>query len=110
MSMGSDSGYLLVARFSNCGNFIFAGGAGKNELKIFANNCDSSANFKILMEIRELPAAVMSMDAHPVEKYFTFGLENGCIYVVHYENDEESPDFEPYKGEFARVATKIVNK
>lgn len=42
-----DSGYVLGTRFSNDGNFIFAGGAGHNELRVFSNNCDGSANFKL---------------------------------------------------------------
>jgi hypothetical protein len=42
-----ESGYLFSARFLNEGNYIIAGGAGKNELKIFANNCDSAGDFKI---------------------------------------------------------------
>ena len=60
----SENGYVLGARFSYDGNFIFAGGAGKNELKAFMNNCDKSANFKIVMEIKDLPAPVVSLDAN----------------------------------------------
>ena len=111
MSTVSESGYCMTARFSHCGNFIFSGGAGKNELKVFANNCDSLVpNFKILMELKDLPASVVSMDTNPQLDQFFFGLENGCLYMVQYENDNESPDFEAYKGEFEKVAERITQK
>lgn len=42
----SENGFVLGARFSHCGNFIFAGGAGKNELKVWMNNSDTSQSFK----------------------------------------------------------------
>ena len=42
-----ESGFLFGTRFTNDGNFVIAGGAGKNELKVFSNNVDSSANFKL---------------------------------------------------------------
>ena len=42
-----DSGYVLSTRFSNDGNFIFAGGAGRNDLRVYMNNCDTSASYKL---------------------------------------------------------------
>lgn len=60
-----ESGYVLATRFSADGNFIIAGGAGKNEIRIFANNCDSTANYKLQMEIKDLPSAVFSIDVNP---------------------------------------------
>ena len=53
-----EAGYVFSTRFSNDGNFIFAGGAGRNELKVFANNSDSSATYKLQMEIRDLQAPI----------------------------------------------------
>jgi WD40 repeat protein len=43
----TDAGYVFSTRFTNDGHFIIAGGAGKNELKVFANNADTKADFKI---------------------------------------------------------------
>jgi hypothetical protein len=68
---------VFSSRFSNDGNLIFAGGAGKNELKVFMNNADTSANFKIQAEIKDLPAAVLTIDKSPIDKQFAFGLANG---------------------------------
>lgn len=42
-----EAGYVFTTKFSNDGNFIFAGGAGRNELKVFANNSDSAATYKL---------------------------------------------------------------
>ena len=74
-----ESGYVLATRFSNDGNFIFAGGAGKNELKVYMNNCDTSANYKLQMEIKDLPSAVFTIDVNPNPdfKQFVFGCSNG---------------------------------
>ena len=42
-----EAGYIFSTKFSNDGNYIFAGGAGRNEFKVFANNSDTSADYKI---------------------------------------------------------------
>ena len=42
-----DSGYCFGARFTSDGNFIVAGGAGNNELKVYMNNSDTTASFKL---------------------------------------------------------------
>jgi WD40 repeat protein len=60
-----DSGFIFSTKFSNDGNFIIAGGAGKNELKVFNNNADSNADFKIQMEIREMPMPVNTIAVNP---------------------------------------------
>ena len=75
----TDSGYVLATRFSADGNFIFAGGAGKNEIRVYMNNSDSSANYKLQMEIKDLPSAVFTMDVNPNPEFkqFVFGLGNG---------------------------------
>ena len=54
------------------------------------NNSDSSASFKIVMEIADLPAAVTSLDANKQDKYIAFGLENGSIYVLNLNTDESA--------------------
>ena len=64
----TEAGYIFAARFSNDGNFVIAGGAGKNELRIFANNVDSSRSFKPLMEITGLPCPVYCIDRNPSTK------------------------------------------
>ena len=104
-----ETGFVLSTRFSSDGNFIIAGGAGKNELKVFMNNADSSASFKTQMEIKDLPAAVYTIDKAPNDtKMFAFGLGNGNCYVVNYEVDAHNVEYEPYLNEFPEfVANKI---
>ena len=41
-----EAGYVFSSKFSNDGNFIFAGGAGKNELKAFTCNSDTGGTYK----------------------------------------------------------------
>ena len=95
-----ETGFVFSTRFSNDGNFIISGGAGKNELKVFMNNADSTATFKTQMEIKDLPDAVFSIDVAPNEKQFAFGLGNGNVYCCNYEVDPTNVEFEPYTGDF----------
>ncbi len=44
-----ESGFLFATRFSkSTPNYMFGGGAGKNEVKVFENNADGSASFRPL--------------------------------------------------------------
>jgi len=68
-----ESGYLFGARFSKPNpNFIIAGGAGKNEIKIFENNADGSASFRILAQIHELEAPCLAIDTSKTGDNFVF--------------------------------------
>mmetsp|Transcript_14436 Transcript_14436/g.24630 ORF Transcript_14436/g.24630 Transcript_14436/m.24630 type:complete len:196 (+) Transcript_14436:729-1316(+) len=102
----AETGFLYATRFSNDGNFVFAGGAGKNELKVFANNSDSSATFKLQMEICNLPSPVYCIDTNPDPnlKQFAFGLRNGLVYICNYDYNANSEDHEPYLGNISMVA------
>ena len=104
------SGYLYSARFFNDGNFIAAGGAGRNELKIFSNNVDSTGDFKIQMELKDLPCPVFSLDSANHLKQLAVGLSDGSTYTYNYEVNTSSPEFEPYQGEFLRVAQEQQRK
>ena len=58
-----ESGYIFGCKFSKPHpNLIIAGGAGKNEVKIFENNADGSGNFRILANIHELESPCLSLD------------------------------------------------
>lgn len=47
-----EAGYLYATRFSKPKpNIIIAGGAGKNEVKVFENNADGSGTFRTLCQI-----------------------------------------------------------
>lgn len=106
----ADSGNIFSTRFSNDGNFIFAGGAGKNELKVFANNSDTKADFKIQCELKDLPSPVYTLDVNPNPnmKQFTFGLGNGNVYMCNYEVDTKTSEFTPYMGEFQKFAIEKI--
>jgi hypothetical protein len=58
-----DSGFLFATRFSKSSpNYIFGGGGGKNEVKVFENNADGSASFRPLAQISELDSPCLSID------------------------------------------------
>lgn len=70
------------------------------------NNSDTSANFKIQAEIKDLPAPVLTIDKSPTEKQFAFGLANGQVHVLNYEIDTNNAEFEPYTGDFINYTTE----
>ena len=55
-----ESGFLLSARFSKCGNYIFCGGAGHNDLKVLTTD-----NFDSQIELKNLPSPVYSIASSP---------------------------------------------
>jgi hypothetical protein len=58
-----EAGFLFATRFMRGKpDLIFAGGAGKNEMKVFENNCDGAANMRILGQISDIDSPVLSMD------------------------------------------------
>lgn len=58
-----EAGFLFATRFMRPRpDLIFAGGAGKNELKIFENNCDGHGTMRILGQISEIDSPILSMD------------------------------------------------
>ena len=91
-----ESGFVLGARFSQPHpDLIFAGGAGRNELKIFENNIDGSGSMRIMATLNELESAVLSIDVSR-NGDFCIGCQNGEIYVMSYKIDDLAGDFEGY--------------
>lgn len=101
----SEGGQVYGARFSSCGNFIIAGGGGRNSVKVFMNNCDSSATFKQLLEFGTFSHSVSCLDSCKSENMFAFGLTNGEIFVIRFKADSSSPEYEGYQGNFEKLAT-----
>jgi hypothetical protein len=65
-----------------------AGGAGKNELKVFKNSNEYKEAFRIQMEIKELSSNVQTIDTNPTQKQFAFGCKNSSMYIINYGIDE----------------------
>lgn len=97
-----EAGFVYGTRFSRPNpHLIFAGGAGKNELKIFENNVDGSASMRILGTIAELESPCLSLDVSKNGETFAFGLQDGSLYVVNYKIDDLIGDFEGYQGSYS---------
>ena len=79
-----NDGYVLATRFSPDGKFIITGGAGWNEVKIFANDSDSTALFSPVVESYRLPTPVFSIAVNPTRNEFAVGQENGNVHMVNY--------------------------
>lgn len=97
-----EAGFVLGTRFSRPRpNVIFAGGAGKNELKIFENNIDGSGTMRMLASINEIDSPILSMDAAKNGDGIALGLHDGRIILMSYKFEEPYGDFEGYQGGFA---------
>jgi hypothetical protein len=81
-------------------DLIFAGGAGKNELKVFENNCDGQANMRILAQISEIDSPILSMDTAK-NGDVAIGLQDGRIIILNMKLEEPYGDFEGYNGGFS---------
>lgn len=69
-----EAGYLYGTRFSKPHpNLIVAGGAGKNEVKVFENNSDGSATFRVLTSILDLETPCLSLETSKQGDSFAFG-------------------------------------
>lgn len=87
---------MFGTRFSKPNpNLIIAGGGGKNEVKIFENNADGSANFRMLTNIHELESPCLSLDVTKNGDNFAFGCQDGRIFLCNYKF-EDGIDFEGY--------------
>lgn len=99
-----ESGYVLGTRFSQPHpDLIFAGGAGRNELKIFENNVDGSGSMRIMATLNEFDSAVLSVDVSKNGESFCMGCQNGNIYVMSYKIDDLAGDFEGYQDGFSVI-------
>lgn len=100
-----ESGYVLSTRFSKDKDhsLIFAGGAGRNELKVFDNDTDGSGYFKQMGTFSDNRHAIMCMDVSPNGKMLAFGNGNGQIFVSQFElnGNEDEPDLRTIKGRIA---------
>lgn len=103
-----DSGFLLGAKFSQGGHFMFLGGAGKNEMKVFMNNSDSSQTFKCVFHIGPMSEPIVAFDVSKSENRFVVALANGQIFSIKYEINDMSVEWEPYGGNFEAVAAEII--
>ena len=81
-------------------DLIFAGGAGKNELKVFENNCDGQGTMRILGQISEIDSPVLSMDTAK-NGDVVLGLQDGRIIIMSMKLEEPYGDFEGYQGGFS---------
>ena len=96
-------GMVMETCFSHDANLIFAGDSYKNDLRIFMNNADGSANFKTQAEIHNT-SPVYTVDANPRHPQFAYGTKEGFVYVCNYSMDQDSKEFEPYQGNFLEKA------
>ena len=69
-----EAGYVYATRFSKPNpHMILAGGAGKNEVRIFENNVDGSATFRFIGGVNELPTPCLSLETSKTGDNFAFG-------------------------------------
>ena len=105
-----ESGYVLAARFSKDrdSSVIFAGGAGRNELRCWDNDTDGTGRYKELGHINENRGSIMCMDTASNGKQVAWGNHLGQIFISTYElnGTEDEPDIRTIQGRIAAKRSK----
>ena len=75
----SESGYVLAARFSKDRDrsLIFAGGAGRNELRAFDNDTWGVGRYKEMGHLNDARGAIMAIDTSPNGRQMAWGNHLG---------------------------------
>lgn len=106
----SESGYVIAARFSKDRDhsLIFAGGAGRNELKVFDNDTEGLGTYKHMGSFSDTRHPIMCLDVSPNGKQVAFGNGAGQIFVSQFElnGNEEEIDMRSIKGRMAAAALR----
>lgn len=68
---------LYATMFNRKQDLIFAGGAGKNELRIFDYESGS-----IIAMISEMERAILTVDCAKTSSNFAFGSADSCLRIM----------------------------
>lgn len=104
---GGEAAFLYAAQFSKPhGDLIIAGGAGRNEVKIFDNMNDH----RLVGTISDIPKACLGADFSNKGSMFAFGCADGCLRVMNCVLSEPSEDFTEYKAIESQSALSIQSQ
>ena len=105
----NESGYVLAARFSKDRDrsLIFAGGAGRNELRAWDNDTDGQGRFKELGHLNSALGTIMCIDTAANGTQMAWGNHLGQVFISGYEvaANEEEQDVRDARG-LLRLANK----
>lgn len=106
----SESGYVFCCRFGKDKDLpvIFAGTAGRNELRIFDNDSEGTGRYKELGHINDNRNVIMCMDTASNGKQLAWGNSAGQIFVSPYSigQAEEEPDIRTIQGRIQAKRSK----
>jgi len=98
----TDSGNVLCCRLSKDKDraLVFAGGAGRNELKVWDNDSDGLGRFKELGHVNDTKGVIMCMDTANNGKQMAWGNHMGQVFISQYDlnGQEEEPDLRTIQG------------
>ena len=87
-------GFVMATKFSSCGGYIFAGGAGQNEFKIFRNDLLRGQQFELELSLTNFEDAINQIATSRHQNRVCVGLLNGDVFPFSYaatENDDSEP-------------------
>lgn len=87
MASIAESGYVLCARYSKDRDrsVFFAGGAGKNDLKVFDNDTEGTGKFRELASFNDNRSAILCLDTSHDGKLVAFGTHSGAVHISKYD-------------------------
>ena len=104
-----ESGYCLATRLSKDRDrsLIFAGGAGRNELRVFDNDTDGSGRFRELGNLNNNQGAIMCIDTAPSGRHVAWGNHLGNIFVSSFDiNESDEPDLRTVRDRVSNKRSK----
>lgn len=100
----------MCARFSKdeSRSLIFAGGAGRNELRAWDNDTDGSGRFKEVGHINDNRGVIMAMDTSINGKQVAWGNHLGQIFVSNFDlnGEEDQVDLRTIQGRLQHKRSK----
>lgn len=95
---------MLTARFSKDRehSLIFAGSAGRNELRVWDNDTEEQGRFRELANLGDNTGVIMCMDTAKNGRSVAWANHYGQVYISFYdlqgEEKENEPDLRTIKG------------
>ena len=96
------SGYVMCCRFSKDRDrsIVFAGGAGRNELRAFDNDTPGLGVFKQIGNLNENRSPIMCMDTATNGCQMAWGNHLGQVFISNYDLNaqDDEPDVRTIQG------------
>ena len=106
------AGFVYAARFSKDKDqsVIFAGGAGRNEFKVFDNDTDGQGKYRVLGALSGHSDSYLACDTSPNGEKVAIGTSGGHILVSEFKLGNEDEKDADDKGRSMRSPNRKISQ